>query len=132
MASSCGDMRSADTARTRDGIAPETSAIVDIVHATALRNGAIQHSKVGGWCQDGMTMIIREVPMFAYIAEQRDTRERRSIATLTDFAFEYSPTVTNSASEVLLSIVTRQASSVALQQEDDGAGEDPALYIKRA
>jgi hypothetical protein len=51
--------------------------------------------------------------MFAYIAEQRDTRERRSMAALAAFAFQYLHTVTNSASEVLISAVTCQASIVA-------------------
>jgi lipid II:glycine glycyltransferase (peptidoglycan interpeptide bridge formation enzyme) len=64
-----------------------------------------------------MTMIIRKVPMFAYIAEQRDTRERRSIAALAAFAFQYLHTVTNSASEVLVCAVTCQANIVAAVRE---------------
>jgi hypothetical protein len=42
-----------DTARNRDGNALKASAIVQLTNATAQCNGAIQHSKVGGWCQDG-------------------------------------------------------------------------------
>lgn len=44
-----------------------------------------------------MTMIVREIPILAYIAEQRDTRERRSITVVAAFAVEYP----HFASEVL-------------------------------
>ena len=40
-----------DTARNRDAIALKASAIVQLTCTTAQRNGAIQHSKAGGWCQ---------------------------------------------------------------------------------
>lgn len=77
-------------------------------HQRSCPMSALLHSAIAlysirgrrGWCQDGMTMILREVPMSAYNAEQRDTRERRSITAFAAFTFRYLHTLTNSASEV--------------------------------
>ena len=55
-----------------------------------------------------MTMIIREVQWFADNAQQRDTRERRSITAFTAFAFKYLHTWMNSACDVLILAVTCQ------------------------
>jgi hypothetical protein len=73
-----------------------------------------------------MTMISGIVQWFADNAEQRDTRERRSITALAAFAFQYLHTFMNFACDVLNLAVTCQGRIAAAvhvgtkQHEVDG------------
>jgi hypothetical protein len=80
-----------NTARNRDANALKASAIMESLCATAVHNGAIQHSKVEGWCQERDDDVSGKFQCFADHAEQRDTRERRSIALLRSFCSPASP-----------------------------------------
>lgn len=72
--------------------------ILDIFDkSSALLQSAKTPYNIGGWCQDGMTMNFRVFPNVLQVAEQRDARERRSVATLEDFALSCSMQLHNSA-----------------------------------
>lgn len=92
--------------------------ILDIFdQSSALLQSAKTPYNIGGWCQDGMTMIFRIFPNVLQVAEQRDARERRSVATLEDFALSCSMQLHNSAFEALvdeifiMSLSSRQENS---------------------